>query len=415
VPPLKYLEARKVAPCQQRLTRRSTRTRRRQGLKFLARVGGGAEPVNYFCLAATRGPTNNFGLKPIVEELQSYAGVVWLASDRRRGVSVMNRRTFIVSTAGSVFSVPFVSRAQKSAMPVIGFLNGGSPTGSAYLATAFRQGLRETGYVEGQSVAVELLWVEGQRNRLSTLVAELVQRPVALIAVGGGSVVRLAAKAATATIPIVFVTGGDPISEGLVPDLGRPAGNITGVTVPTTALNAKRLEFLNQLVPPGEAIAILANPTISWTGSQANEVQAAARTLNRKVHVVNATNEREIEAAFASLATLRTRALLVSADPMFNSRLRQLVDLTQRHRVPAIFEWREFATAGGLMSYGSDIANGYREAGVYAGRILNGTRPSDLPVLQATKYEFVINLTTAKALGLTIPQPLLIRADEVIQ
>jgi len=300
-------------------------------------------------------------------------------------------------------------------MPVIGFLNGGSPAGSAYLATAFRQGLKETGYVEGQNVAIEFRWTEGHLDRPPMMVAQLVQRPVALIAVGGGSAVRLAAKAATATIPIVFVTGGDPITEGLVTNLGRPTGNITGVTVPTTTLNAKRLELLNQLVPAGETIAVLANPAISWTEGRARDVQSAARTMRRKINVVNASSERDIDEAFAGLAALRARALLVSADPLFNSRLRQLVDLTQRYRVPAIFEWREFVTAGGLMSYGSDIANGYREAAVYAGRILSGTRPAELPVLQATKFEFVVNLTTAKTLGLTIPQNMLIRADEVIQ
>jgi putative tryptophan/tyrosine transport system substrate-binding protein len=327
----------------------------------------------------------------------------------------MNRRTFIVSSAGCILSVPFASHAQKSALPTIGFLNGGSPVGSAYLAAAFRQGLRETGYVDGQNVAIEYRWSEGRRDGSPKMVAELIQRPVALIAVGGGSAERLAAKVATSTIPIVFVTGGDPITEGLVANLGRPAGNVTGVAVPTTSLNAKRLEMLNQLVPPGETIAVLANPAISWTDDRAKEVRSAALTMGRRIHVVNASNEREIEAAFGSLATLRARALLVSADPLFNSRLQLLVDLTQRHRVPAIFEWREFTTAGGLMSYGSDIANGYREAGVYAGKILNGTRPSELPVLQATKFEFVVNLATAKALGLTIPQSLLIRADEVIQ
>jgi putative ABC transport system substrate-binding protein len=327
----------------------------------------------------------------------------------------MNRRNFIVNAAGSILAVPFASQAQKSAVPVIGFINGGSPAGSAYLAVAFREGLKAAGYVDGQNVAIELRWADGQRDLSSSMVAELVRRPVALIAVGGGSTVRLAAKAATATIPIVFVTGADPITEGLVANLGRPTGNITGVTVPTTSLNAKRLELLNQLVPSGETIAVLANPAISWSEARATDVRSAARTMNRRIHVLNASNEREIDAAFASLATVRARALLVSADPLFNSRLRQLVDLTQRHRIPSIFEWREFAMAGGLMSYGSDIANGYREAGVYAGRILNGTRPSQLPVLQATKFEFVINMHTAKALGLTIPQPLLIRADEVIQ
>jgi putative ABC transport system substrate-binding protein len=328
---------------------------------------------------------------------------------------VVDRRAFIGALAGASLAAPFASRAQKSVAPVIGFLNGGSPVGSAHLAAAFRQGLKEIGYVEGQNVEIEIRWTEGRRDRSQTMVAELIRHPVALIAVGGGSDVRLAAKAATATIPIVFVTGSDPITEGLVANLGRPKGNVTGVTVPTTSLNAKRLELLNQLVPSGETIAVLANPAISWKEAQATDLQSAADAMRRKISIVNASSEREIGAAFASLATSGARALLVSADPLFNSRLRQLVELTQRHRVPAIFEWREFATAGGLMSYGSDIANGYREAGVYAGRILKGARPSELPVLQATKFEFVINLKTAKALGLTIPQSLRLRADEVIQ
>jgi len=247
------------------------------------------------------------------------------------------------------------------------------------------------------------------------MVAELLRLPVTLIAAGGGGPVRLAAKSATATVPIVFVSGADPVSEGLVTNMARPTGNITGVTVPTTSLNAKRLEILNQLVPRGDAIAVLANPGVSWTAARAKDVQTAAHAMGRKIHVVTASRENEIDSALKSVVALRAGALLVSADPLFNGRLRQLVGLTQRYRMPAIFEWREFATAGGLMSYGSDIANGYREAGVYAGRILNGTKPSDLPVLQATKFEFVINLATAKELGLTIPQALLIRADDVIQ
>ena len=300
-------------------------------------------------------------------------------------------------------------------MPVIGFLNGGSPAGSAYLAAAFRQGLKEAGHVDGQNVAIEYRWAEGHRDRSQAMARELIRRPVALLAVGGGSAVRLAAKAATSTIPIVFVTGADPIAEGLVTNLARPTGNITGVAVPTTSLNAKRLELLNQLIPPGETIAVLANPAISWTDARATEVRSAADGMGRRIHVVNASSEREIDAAFASLAKAGARALLVSADPMFNSRLEQLVELTRRHRTIAIFEWREFVTAGGLLSYGSDIANGYREAGAYAGRILSGAKPSELPVLQASKFEFVVNSNTAKALGITIPQALLIRADEVIR
>jgi len=327
----------------------------------------------------------------------------------------VNRRTFIATAAGSVLAVSIRSRAQKPGIPVVGFVNGGSPTGSAYLAAAFRQGLKETGFVEGTRVSILERWTEAHGEQMSSMIAELVRLPVALIAVGGGGPVRRAAQAATATIPIVFITGTDPVAEGLVSNLARPTGNVTGVTVPTTSLNAKRLEILNQFVPRGDAIAVLGNPSMSWTDARAKDVQTAARAMGRKIHVVTASHEGEIEAALQSVVALRAGALLVSADPMFNGRLQQLVDLTKRYRLPAIFEWREFATAGGLMSYGSDIANGYREAGVYAGRILNGTRPSELPVLQATKFEFVINLATAKALGLTIPQALLIRADDVIK
>jgi putative ABC transport system substrate-binding protein len=326
----------------------------------------------------------------------------------------MNRRTFLAECAGVLLAAPYASRAQKPGLPLIGFLNGGASGGSEYLATACRQGLKEAGYGEGRNVAVEVHWTGGQGDP-SLLVAELIRRPVAMFVVGGGPTVRKAAKAATTTIPIVFVTGADPIVEGLVASMGRPTGNVTGITVPTTALNAKRLELLNQLIPRGETIAVLANPATSWTEARAKEVQSAARTMGRTLRILNASSEREIDAVFASLAARRTAALLVSADPLFNSRLRQLVDLTLRQRIPAMFEWREFATAGGLMSYGSDIANGYREAGVYAGRILSGTKPSELPVLQAAKFEFVVNLATAKSLGLTIPQALLVRADEVIQ
>jgi len=327
----------------------------------------------------------------------------------------VNRRTFLVTAAGSLLAVPIPSRGQKPPNPVIGFINGGSPIGSAYLAAAFRQGLKETGFVDGASLSILERWTEGHSERMSSMVAELVRLPVALVAAGGGAPVRRAAKAATATIPIVFITGTDPVAEGLVSNLPRPTGNITGVTVPTTSLNTKRLEILNELIPRDHAIAILGNPSISWTDARAKDIQTAARAMGRRIFIVTASHESEFDSAFQSVVTLRAGALLVSADPLFNGRLQQLVDLTKRYRLPAIFEWREFATAGGLMSYGSDIANGYREAGVYAGRILNGTKPSELPVLQATKYEFVINLSTAKALGIAIPQGMRARADDVIQ
>jgi putative ABC transport system substrate-binding protein len=327
----------------------------------------------------------------------------------------MDRRRFLGRVAGGLLAVPFGSRAQNPSLPVIGFLNSASADGFAYLVAAFRQGLKETGHVDGQNVAIEYRWAEGHLDRLPAMAGELVQRRVALIAAGGNRRARLAAKAATATIPIVFVTGGDPVKEGLVASLSRPGGNITGVTVPTNVLDVKRLELLNQVVPPAAAIAILVNPANGYIEAQLKDLRAAAGTMGRKIHILNATSEREIDAGFASLAPLRAGGLVVAADPLFNSWRAQLVELAARHRIPAIFEWREFAAAGGLMSYGSNIANGYREMGVYAGRILKGAKPADLPVLQAANFELVVNLNTAKALGIVIPQSLLLRADEVIR
>ena len=327
----------------------------------------------------------------------------------------MDRRGFIGSVAGGLLAVALGSRAQNPSLPVIGFLHSASADGFAYLVAAFRQGLKEAGHVEGQHVEIEYRWAEGHLEQLPAMAGELVQRRVALIAAGGNQRARLAAKAATATIPIVFVTGGDPVKEGLVASLSRPGGNITGVTVPTSILDVKRLELLNQAVPPAAAIAILVNPANGYIEAQLKDLHAAAGTMGRKIRILKATSEREIDTAFASLGQLRAGGLVVAADPLFNSRRAQLVELAARHRTPAIFEWREFAAAGGLMSYGSNIVNGYREMGVYAGRILKGAKPADLPVLQAAKFELVVNLNTAKALGIAIPQSLLLRADEVIQ
>jgi len=327
----------------------------------------------------------------------------------------MDRRSFVGGAAGGLLIAPLGVRRQTSSIPVIGFINSVSPEGGAYLATAFRRGLEETGYVDGQNVAIEYRWAEQHFDRLPAMVNEMVQRRVALIAVGGGGGARLAAKAATATIPIVFVTGGDPVREGVVTSLNRPGGNITGVSVPTTALDAKRLELLNQLVPQSVGIAVLVNPTGAGYETQLKDLNAAARTMGRKIHVLNAASEREIDVAFESLSQLRAGGLLVGGEPLFNNQRLHLVELTARQRIPAVFEWREFVAAGGLMSYGSNIANGYREMGVYAGRILKGARPAELPVLQASKFELVINLKTAKVLGITIPKDMLLRADEVIQ
>jgi putative ABC transport system substrate-binding protein len=328
---------------------------------------------------------------------------------------MLDRRTFTSSVAGGLLAVALPSHAQKSPIPVIGFLHGELPVGYAYHAAAFRQGLQESGYVDGQNVAIEYRWAEGHTDRLPVMAAELIQRHVTLIAVGGGSAARLAAKAATTTVPIVFMSAADPLEEGLVASLNRPGGNITGVMVPSVILDTKRLELLNELVPSGEAIAVLANPAGSGTEAQLVNLRHAARTMGRKIHVLNAVSEREIDAAFVNFAPLGVKGLLVSADPLFNRRRQQLIELTLRHRIPSISEWREFAAAGGLMSYGSNIRNGYREMGMWAGRILKGAKPADLPVLQASKFELVLNLSTARALGLTIPQPLLLRADEVIQ
>jgi len=329
-------------------------------------------------------------------------------------IQIMDRRTFISSVAGGLLAVSPASRAQKSTMPVIGFLHGESPEGYAHHGAAFRQGLTETGYVEGENVVIEYRWAEGHNDRLPAMAAELVQRHVALIAVGGGRAARLAAKAATTAIPVVFMSAGDPLNERLVTSLNRPGGNITGVMVPSVVLDSKRLELLNELVPSGEVIAVLTNRAGSGTEAHLKDLRGAARTMGREIQVLNATSEREIDAAFISFAPLGVRGLLVSADPLFNRRRQQLVEFTLRHRVPAISEWREFAEGGGLMSYGSDLRNGYREMGVWAGRILKGANPAELPVLQATKFELVINLKTARSLGLTMPQSLLRRADDTI-
>jgi putative tryptophan/tyrosine transport system substrate-binding protein len=328
---------------------------------------------------------------------------------------MVDRRTFTGSVAGGLLAVSLLSRAQKPAMPVVGFLNGESSVGYAHHAAAFRQGLQESGYVDGQNVVFEYRWAEGHTDRLPALAAELIQRHVTLIAVGGGSTARLAAKAATTTVPIVFMSAADPVKEGLVASLNRPGGNITGVMVPSVTLDTKRLELLNDLVPSGEAIAVLTNPAGSGTEAHLMNLRDAARSMGRKIHILNAASEREIDAAFVNFAPLGVRGLLVSADPLFNRRRQQLIELTLRHRIPSISEWREFAAAGGLMSYGSNLMNGYREMGIWAGRILKGAKPAELPVLQASKFELVLNLSTARVLGLTIPQPLLLRADEVIQ
>ena len=328
----------------------------------------------------------------------------------------MDRRQFLGAVAVGFGALPLVVRAQKSPVPVVGFISAASSDGFAYLAAAIRQGLQESGFVVGQNLEIEYRWGDGHPERLPALAAELVQRQVSVIAVGGGSGGPLAAKQATATIPIVFVTGGsDPIKEGLVASLNRPGGNVTGVALFSTALDAKRLGLLHETVPSTAVIAVLVNSASDTAGMQVKAVEAAARALGRRIRIVNATDEREIDAAFAALAQSRSGALLVTANPLFNGRRQQLVDLAARYAVPAMYEWREFVAAGGLMSYGTSVTNGYRQAGIYVAAILKGAKPADLPVLQPTKFELVLNLSTAKALGLAIPPSVLLRADEVIQ
>jgi ABC-type uncharacterized transport system substrate-binding protein len=324
----------------------------------------------------------------------------------------MKRRTFIAGL-GSTAAWPVVAGAQQPAVPVIGFLNSASPGGYASNVAAFRQGLKEAGYVQGQNVAVEDRWADGQYDRLPAMAAELVRRQVAVIVCNIPAV--LAAKAATATIPIVFTTASDPVQLGLVASLSRPGGNLTGATQFGVELMPKQLELAHELVPTATVIAVLVNPTNPNAETVSTGLQAAARILGVQLHVLHASAEREFDTVFATLGQPRAGALVISPDPLFTARNEQLAALALRHAVPAISAIREFVAAGGLMSYGGSNPDMYRIAGVYAGRILRGDKPADLPVQQTTKVELIINLKTAKALGLTIPETLLATADEVIQ
>jgi putative ABC transport system substrate-binding protein len=301
------------------------------------------------------------------------------------------------------------------AMPVVGFVSSASAESVRGQLPAFHQGLKEEGYVEGQNVVIEYRFADNQYDRLAPLVAELVRRPVSVIVAAGGNVSAVAAKAATSTIPIVFTAVADPVKGGLVASLNRPGGNATGGAALTIELDAKRLELLSELVPGAGAIGALVNPSRPDTEAQLSQMHAAARTVRRPLVLLSARTERDIELAFAALAQQRLGALVVGADPFFSSQRRQIVALATQHAVPAVYQWREFAVAGGLMSYGPSFADVYRQAGVYVGRILKGARPADLPVQQPTKFEMVINLRTAKALRLTVPPSLLARADELIQ
>jgi putative ABC transport system substrate-binding protein len=310
---------------------------------------------------------------------------------------------------------PLLARAQQPAMPLVGWLGSASPTPYAGRVAAFRQGLNEVGYVDGRNVAIEFRWAEGQYDRLSALASELVGRRVAAIATSGGTISARAAKAATSTIPIVFASGGDPVKAGLVASLNRPGANVTGVFFFGAVLRTKRLELLHEMVPKAATISLLMNPNNLNGEIEATDLQAAARALGRQFAVLNARDESEIDAAFKTILEQRIGAILISTDPFFNSRRNQLTALATRHAIPTIYPLREFVAAGGLMSYGTSNTEEYRHAGIYVGKILKGARPADLPVVQPTKFELVINLSVAKALGLTVPDKLLALADEVIE
>ena len=327
----------------------------------------------------------------------------------------MHRREFITVLGGGAASWPLAALAQQSVMPVVGFLGAGSAKSDAFRATAARQGLAEAGYVEGRNVAFEYRWAEDHYERLPALAAELVRREVAVIVAIGGNTAALAAKAATATIPIVFEIGGDPVGMGLVANLNRPGGNITGVTLLVGTLSAKQFEIMREAVPNAALIGFLVNPTNADTETKIKDAQEAAISIGRKLLVVQARTESELETAFATLAQEHAGALVVGAEPFFSSRRDKLVELAAHHKLPSIYYLREFVLAGGLMSYGTSITEAIRLSGLYAGRILKGEKPADLPVQQSTKVELVLNFKTAKALDLAVPLPLLGRADEVIE
>jgi putative tryptophan/tyrosine transport system substrate-binding protein len=328
---------------------------------------------------------------------------------------MIGRREFIALLGGAAAAWPLAARAQPAALPVIGILHPGSPEPAAKYVASLRKGLAETGYVEGRNIAIEYRWGHGDSGRLAELVSDLISRGVTVIVTPGGIAAALAAKAATPSIPVVFVVGADPVQAGLVASLNRPGGNVTGISSMNTGLAAKQLELLHQLLHRDARLAVLVNPGNPQTRTALAEVQAAAAAMGQQFEAVTAATYRDISPAFGDAVQKRADAMLIVADPLFASRLVQLATLAARHALPAIYALREFAEAGGLMSYGSNFTDLFRLAGAYVGRILKGEKPADLPILQATKFELVVNLQTAEALGIDVPPTLLARADGVIE
>jgi putative tryptophan/tyrosine transport system substrate-binding protein len=327
----------------------------------------------------------------------------------------MRRREFIAFIGCTAAAWPLAARAEQSATPVIGFLNSATPQPFAKYVAGFRAGLKETGYIDGQNVTIEFRWAEGHYDRLPEMAADLVHHKVAVLVSTGGIPSVMAAKAATATIPIVFTAGSDPVRLGFVTSLSRPGGNVTGVNMFVNVMESKRLGLLRALIPGVQLIAALLNPNHPDHAQKLREVQEPAAAIGQQIHILLASNVSDIDAAFTTAVQLRAGAMLIGSDPFFNSQRDKIVALAARYSIPAIYEQREHALAGGLMSYGTNISDGYRQAGVYAGRILKGERPGDLPVVQSTKFEFVINLKTAKALGIEVPPNLSAEADEIIE
>jgi len=327
----------------------------------------------------------------------------------------MRRRDFLSALGGAAASWPLGARAQQAAPPVVGFMSGRSAPDSAHLVAAFREGLGEAGFVDGQNVIIEFRWADGQYDRLPALAAELVSRPVAVLLGVGGDPSAIAAKRATSTIPIVFGVGGDPVKAGLVDSFNRPGANLTGYTLLTSEMESKRVGLLRELVPGVALVGVLLNPKFGPAAQQSQQIENAARMVGQKLVIATASSDEELSAAFASLVRERVNALLVAADPYFDTRRDQIIAFAAQNRLPTIYQFREFAAAGGLISYGPRITDGYRQAGNYTGQILKGAKPGNLPVLQPTKFELVINLKTANALNLALPNSIQLLADEVIE